>query len=301
MNPFEGSGPEFLVFYALFGAAVLALAYAFRPDRRSGDLPASPIDATDPYEIAFLRAGSNEALRVATLSLVDRGLLEVTDAVDTKHEPELLAQRDARDKVRRPIEVAVLDHFGDRKPADSVFGTTKIDSAMDRYRERLESLGLLPTEAERQSRLMTKRIAWGALWLVAGARIFQAVGNERSNFFFLIILAASFSWVVARVVDRPRTGAGDRALAELSALFAGLRAGVDRLSPGGATNEMALVAGVFGVGTLPDERFPFVRKLYKRATTARSSGSACGSGCGGGGGGDGGGDGCGGGCGGCGL
>jgi uncharacterized protein (TIGR04222 family) len=303
VNPFEGSGPEFLVFYAFFGAAVLALAYAFRPDRRAGDLPAPPIDPTDPYEIAFLRAGSNEALRVATLSLVDRGLLEVTDAVDTKHEPELQAQRDARDKVRRPIEVAVLDHFGDRKPADSVFGTTKIDSAIDRYRERLESLGLLPTEAERQSRLLTKRIAWGALWLVAGARIFQALGNERSNVLFLIVFAAALSWAVSRVVDRPRTGAGDRALAQLRALFAGLRAGVDRLSPGGATNEVALVAGVYGVGTLPDERFPFVRKLYKRATVARSSGTACGSGCGGGGGGDGGdgGDGCGGGCGGCGL
>ena len=300
MNPFEGSGPEFLVFYAFFGAAVLALAHAFRPDRRASET-ASPIDATDPYAIAFLRAGSNEALRVATLSLVDRGLLEVTDAADKKQEPELMAQRDARDKVRRPIEVAILEHFSGRLSADTVFGTTKTDSAIDQYRERLESQGLLPTEADRQGRLMTKRIAWGALWLVAGARIFQALSNERSNVLFLIALAVAFSWAVSRVVDRPRTGAGDRALAELRALFASLRAGVDRLSPGGATNEMALVAGVYGVGTLPDERFPFVRKLYRRATTARSSGSACGSGCGGGGGGDGGGDGCGGGCGGCGL
>jgi uncharacterized protein (TIGR04222 family) len=184
-----------------------------------------------------------------------------------------------------------------------VYGTTKTDSAIDHYRERLESLGLLPTEAERQSRLMTKRIAWGALWLVAGARIFQALGNEQSNVLFLIAFAVAFSWAVSRVVDRPRTGAGDRALSELRALFGSLRAGVDRLSPGGATNEMALVAAVYGVGTLPDVRFPFVRKLYRRATTARSRGAACGSGCGGGGGGDGGdgGDGCGGGCGGCGL
>ena len=299
MNPFEGSGPQFLFFYAAFGIAVLVLAHAFRPDRRMSET-ASPIDPTDAYAIAFLRAGSNEALRVATLSLVDRGLLEVTDAADKKHEPELLAQRDARDKVRRPIEMAVLEHFNGRLPADTVFGTTKTDRAIDQYRERLESQGLLPTEADRQGRLMTKRIAWGALWLVAGVRFLQAFGNQQSNVFFLIALAAAFSWAVSRVVDRPRTGAGDRALAELKALFAGLRAGVDRLSPGGATNEMALVAAVYGLGTLPDARFPFVRKLYRRATAARSSGAACGSGCGGGGGGDGG-DGCGGGCGGCGL
>lgn len=299
MNPFEGSGPQFLFFYAAFAVAVLAVAFAFRPDRHTGD-SVSPIDPTDPYAIAFLRAGANEAVRVATLSLVDRGLLEVTDAADKKHEPELEAQRDAREKVRRPIEVAILDHFAQRQPADSVYGTTKTEMAIDQYRNRLEFSGLLPTEAQRQSRLTTKRIAWGALWLVASARIFQALGNEQSNIFFLIILAASFSWAVSRIVDRPRTGAGDRALAELKTLFASLRARVDQLSPGGATNEMALVAAVFGVGTLPDARFPFVRKLYRKATTARQSGSACGSGCGGGGGGDGG-DGCGGGCGGCGL
>jgi len=299
VNPFEVTGGEFLIFYAAYGVAVLALAHFLRPDRPARD-SVSPIDPTDPYAIAFLRAGENEALRVATLSLVDRGLLEVSDAVDKKHEPELWAQRDAREKVRRPIEVAVLDHFAHRQPADSVYGTPKTDTAIDQYRNRLEFTGLLPTEADRQGRVTIKRLAWGALWLVAGARIIQALAAERSNVEFLIVLALFFSWAVSRVVDRPRTGSGDKALAELRALFAGLRARVDQLSPGGATNEMALVAAVFGVGTLPDARFPFVRKLYRRATTPRSSGSACGSGCGGGGGGDGG-DGCGGGCGGCGL
>lgn len=301
MNPFEITGGEFLIFYAAFGVAVLTLAHVLRPDRRVGDAPISPIDPTDPYAIAFLRAGANEAVRVATLSLVDRGLLEVSDAADKKHEPELSAQRDAREKVRRPIEVAVLDHFAQRQPADSVYGTTKTDIAIDQYRNRLEFTGLFPTEADRQGRVTIKRLAWAALWLVAGARIVQALGNERSNVGFLVVLALFLSWAVSRVVERPRTGAGDKALAELKALFAGLRARVDQLSPGGATNEMALVGAVFGVGTLPDVRFPFVRKLYRRATTANSGGTACGSGCGGGGGGDGGGDGCGGGCGGCGL
>lgn len=299
MNLFEVTGGEFLIFYAAFGAVVLALAHALRPDRPARD-SVSPIDPTDPYAIAFLRAGANEALRVATLSLVDRGLLEVSDAVDKKHEPELWAQRDAREKVRRPIEVAVLDHFAQRQPADSVYGTTTTDTAIDQYRNRLEFTGLLPTEVDRQGRVTIKRLAWGALWLVAGARVVQALGAERSNVGFLIVLALFFSWAVSRVIERPRTGAGDKALAELRALFASLRARVDQLSPGGATNEMALVAAVYGVGTLPDVRFPFVRKLYRRATSPRSSGSACGSGCGGGGGGDGG-DGCGGGCGGCGL
>ena len=39
MNLFEVTGGEFLIFYAAFGVAVLALAYVLRPDRRVGDAP----------------------------------------------------------------------------------------------------------------------------------------------------------------------------------------------------------------------------------------------------------------------
>lgn len=313
MNPFDLGGGEFIVFYAVVGAAVLALAYALRPDRRTGDSGAAPIDPTDPYAIAFLRAGANEALRIATLSLVDRGLLVVDDPNDDRLEPGLRAGSDAREKVRRSIEKAIIDHFGKAQTSDSVF-TMEADPALEQYRERLESSGLLSSAADRQARVTTKRLAWLALWLVAGARIVGALAAGRSNIEFLVVLAALFSWAVPRVIDRPRTAGGDRALAELRALFSGLRDRVDQLTPGGVTNEMALTAAVYGVGTLPDLRFPFVRKLYRRATVGRSSAAACGSGCGGGGGwggfsfgsgGDGGGDGgnggCGGGCGGCGL
>jgi uncharacterized protein (TIGR04222 family) len=42
----------------------------------SGQRPELPLN--DPYHIAFLRGGAAQAARIAVMSLIDRGLLEVT-------------------------------------------------------------------------------------------------------------------------------------------------------------------------------------------------------------------------------
>jgi hypothetical protein len=76
--------------------------------------------------------------------------------------------------------------------------------------------------------------------------------------------------------------------------FNRLKVNASDINPGGATNAAALLAAVFGVQYLPNEKFPFVNQLYPR-----SNGGGDGGGSGDGGGGDGGG-GCGSGCGGCG-
>ena len=76
MNPFDLRGPEFLVFYTVFGAATLAIVHLLL-NRFESDSTTRPIPS-DYLEIAYLRGGKNEALRVATMNLVNRGLLEVT-------------------------------------------------------------------------------------------------------------------------------------------------------------------------------------------------------------------------------
>lgn len=75
MNPFELSGPEFLLFYIIFSVVVIGVAVFWR---RRAELPAAPpkLDLSDPYLIAYLRGGDAEVLRVATVTLIDRGLLK---------------------------------------------------------------------------------------------------------------------------------------------------------------------------------------------------------------------------------
>ena len=73
MNPFDLRGPEFLLFYFIFSAAVLFILFYLRQRDESPDAGKPPLD--DPYLVACLRGGEIEALRVATLSLIDRGFL----------------------------------------------------------------------------------------------------------------------------------------------------------------------------------------------------------------------------------
>jgi uncharacterized protein (TIGR04222 family) len=75
VNPFELHGPEFLVFYAAFAAFVIICLIFWRRAAESGDAPV--MNLADPYLIAYLRGGEREALAVALVSLIDRGLLVV--------------------------------------------------------------------------------------------------------------------------------------------------------------------------------------------------------------------------------
>ena len=59
------------------------------------------------------------------------------------------------------------------------------------------------------------------------------------------------------------------------------------LKPGGESNEMAMLAAVFGLTALPAAAYPFVEKIYPKPQSDSSgsggdSGSSCSSSCGGG-------------------
>src|SRR5260370_30738066 len=103
MFPFNLPGPEFLFFYGLFTISVIAALYFGRRHQESGLLPS--LDLVDPFLFACLRGGPKEVIYVATLGLIDRGLLRTTGRTITRSpeaKPEL---------VRRRIEKEVLRHF----------------------------------------------------------------------------------------------------------------------------------------------------------------------------------------------
>ena len=294
MNPFDLPGPQFLVFYLLFGILVLLTLRAIRWNREQTE--ASSNRLTDPYLIAYLRGGKNEALSVAALSLLDRKLLTGTDKLQTAGDA-------AVDVARRPIERAILEKFKDQADADVLFKDPALASTAEKYREELEQLRLLPDARIRRLRSALVGLAILILWGTAFIKIAVALGRGRTNIAFLIILAAGFGIAANVVLNRRRTRAGDLVLQDLEILFAGLKGRSSSLSPGGHSNEAAFLAAVFGISTLPIATFPYAGRLRQHKQTADgsftswtsscSSGSSCGSSCGGGG--------CGGGCGGCGS
>jgi uncharacterized protein (TIGR04222 family) len=295
MSPFDLRGPEFLLFYLVLGAIVLgALVASRRLTEPSGPIKA---DLSDPYLIAFLRGGKNELLRVTTISLIHRGLLKVDGTKVSA------ASSHAADSVRNPLEQELLLYFKQPREASSVFSEANVSLPSEQYESSLEALGLLPNQWVRDRRARMLGLALCVLWGVAIIKIFVALSRGHSNIGFLIILAAVFGFA-AFLLARPRlTLRGKAMLDDLRFLFGGLRS---RLEATLTSNDVTLLAAVFGVAAIPLMVFPYARTLYPKAVAAgESSSSSCGAttSCGssdGGGGGSCGGGGCGGGCGGCG-
>ena len=275
MNPFDWRGPEFLVFYLLFGLAVLALLYL----ARTASEPAGEVraDLSDPYLIASLRGGSAEVLRVATISLIDRALLKASD-------DKVRVTKNADRAVTQPVERAALFFFQTRDEAAALLSDSSAKKAAAPYEERLRALGYLPDRSTTSHRLKIFVIALAALWLVAGLKIILAIERERP-YSFLVVLAVMFP-IAATAVTFPRqTRRGRRALDDLKVLFR------DSRQIGATGDELLYAAAVLGVAGLSTEH-AWTRKLFPISDSGGSSGSSCGSSCGGG---------CGGGCGGCGS
>jgi len=292
MNPFDLPGPAFLVFYAVFAIAVNVLFHRWRRSRESsGTVP----DLSDPYEISYLRGGQEEALRVATVSLMDRGLLKQGDGGKV-----VAVGTGAAAKVRRPLERAILEELAaPASPVDLLASGSlpKTAGACDPIKSDLETSGLLTTSRSVAARSLPYVLGLVLLVGVSGTKILVALARGKHNVEFLIFLTfASVLVLTAQLLAR-RTTSGDAALARARHRFSALRDRALSLSPGGQTNEAALLAAVFGLAVLPAMSFPFVREVFPKISASANGGSSgCGgSGCGGGG--DGGG--CGG-CGGCG-
>src|SRR6185436_6449736 len=213
MNPFDLSGPEFLVFYAVFAVIVIGFAVQYR---RMKEWRRPPKLALDPYVIAYLRGGANEALRVALVSLIDRGLLT---ALTTQVE---IAPPADPAVARLPIEKLLLEKFRRAGKAADIFTDSKLVAACEPFRLVLEEQGLLPTDPVRRMRTTVQMVATTLLLGTGGIKLLVALSRGRHNVIFLIVLMFIATAVAISLCAPRRTRAGDAFLEDLRALYAGL-------------------------------------------------------------------------------
>ena len=300
MNPFDLTGPQFLVFYIGLSALALIAIVLTRKYAESSEAP--KLDLSDPYLIAYLRGAEPEALRVATVSLIDRGLLVAT-GTQLK-----TADKASADSVRRPIEKELLHRFKRADEATAIYDDARLRATCKPFEQTLKNAGLLPNEQINSSRMTRLLIACAIVGGVGVIKVLVALARGRTNVWFLVILMVA-AIVIAIKISFPRlTESGKAMIADLQNLYSGLKDRALSLHTGGATIEPMMLAAVFGVGALAGPSFAFTDSLFPRARKEAASGSSsCGSSCGSvsscgssdGGSGCGGG-GCGGGCGGCG-
>ena len=290
MNPFDWNGPQFLLFYLVLGvfSYVFLRVYVTYRERQH---PIPKLKMSDPFQIAFLRGDTNETICIASLSLIDRGLLRILDASSKTSTLETTRPLDINLGKTR-IERALLKLFRSPQDASAAFKDEECKKACVSYSEQLGQHRLVRSAQIMQERLIPIGLIALLLAGIAVLKIYIALERDRTNIAFLIILAVMLVYFLIRLVWRHRTGLGDRVLADLKTLFQSLYMRRDTLRPRMQTAEAALLAAVFGLSTLP-AGFQYARDIFRKSSSSSSScGSACGSGCGGGGGG---------GCGGCGS
>ena len=282
------SGPVFLLIYLLL---VIAVNLWLRRDQRQNELARSMRFmeiAKDPYQLACLRAGCDEAVRLCVFSLIDRGLLEEeSGAVQrTRADGEAIA--------RRPLEKAILLSCRQWTKIDSIQRARGVVAAAKACQTALEKQELLAGTQTRSARLLPFLGAFGLLIGVAIGRILWAFAHGRHNVGFLIILAIFGGIALIIAWRRRRTALGDSALDRLSSLFANLKNRADNLVPGGQDQDAVLTAALFGFSLLPAEQFPYLDRVFPTPKTSgdsssggdsgsSDSGGGCGGGCGGGG------------------
>ena len=304
MNPFELRGPEFLVLYVLLSIVLILVLYVIRQQRESNGGSGMP-RLTDPYKVAYLRAGKNEAIRIAEFSLFDRHYLKFDESNIVK------ADKPEEKFLKDPLEIAILAHYEFPHPPSTIFQTGKIDLLFYAYQRELEDLALLPGIDAKEKRDFESGVVLLILGAVALIKVVIAVTGGHPNVGYLFFLL-TLSFLVVYLMNQKRLSAKGQQYME------GLKELISQYSSD--TNELAWAAAVFGLSVIPISVFPHKQKVFGKAAAngGTSNCSSCGSSCGSsssssssdsgsssggdsGGSSCGGGGGCGGGCGGCGS
>jgi uncharacterized protein (TIGR04222 family) len=275
MNPFDLSGPSFLIFYIVL-ALIVVVAAKLAIDAAEQDAPPA-LPLSDPYQIAWLRGGTPEGARIAVLALTDRGLIAIRG-------DDLVSIGPARSFVREPIERAILARCAQSgTAATAVFADPAVEHAYAAYQTQLERLQLMPDPAMRARRYRWLAIVAAILLGVALIKIAIAIGRSKYNVEFLIILGLIALWVMWRLTRRRRTSLGNRMLKDLRQLFRALRRRAASIRSGAMTSDTVLLAAAFGLSALPATGFADLLRVYKKsASPGGGCGTSCGSGCGGG-------------------
>src|SRR5215510_4397682 len=274
MNPFDLRGPEFLLFYFCFSLAVIIAIIVIRRRAESGDAPR--IDLSDPYLIAYLRGGEDEALRLAVISLVDRGGLAMDGRFIRR------ADHATSGMVKYPIEYETLKMFDSTGEEASVFegasvlGDAGLKSALQPYRDKLERAGLVPDANVRRDRRMRLLMALGVV-RVLKIQIGLSLGKPVD---FLIVMMIDAMAIAAAFTFPRLTALGKATLEDVTNLYSGLRTRINSFSPGGGSAELAMFAAVFGVAALAGTPFAYSEDLFRRRASSSFWGTSASSSCG---------------------
>lgn len=292
-------GPDFLFFYGTMIVAAMIVGWwlirsADTSDRELAlSLPPDP----DPYEVAYLRGGGAEVIRLAVFRLIQAHCLVASGSGDgtiTRNKQHAVPPGMSN------IEQEVYTHFAFPQKLGDVCKqlAPQIRDLCAPLESRLNSDGLLNTETV-QARAQQVRLLLMAVVLgLGGYKLAVALSRGRTNVAFLVIMGI-VGFVFARKVSRASrlSRRGKTYLKRLQAKLEGGKAAIHGVEGVGDAN-FALMVALFGFSLLAGTAYAgYMDTLTSRVPLASDGSGGCGagggcggssSGCGGGGGGCGG-------------
>jgi uncharacterized protein (TIGR04222 family) len=323
-------GPYFLIVYGFtIFFTLIALAFAKSRLDQSDKLTLPPVPAQiDPFEIAYLRGGTNEVARSVIFSLMHKGWIEISNESSTSFIKPAKNSQNPREL--NQIENLALNWLGSGREAKEVFDEKyglieQLGSYGLTFQTRLESRQMLVSQETKNALSKLKWLAAAVILGLGSYKIFAAFVHGNYNFVLIIIFAVAGLIIAKKAVKMPRlTKLGKAYLERLQLAFDNLKnqsqsgyllSNKLKINPQqtigqtsfAGVDPLLLSVGVFGSGILAGTVFDDYNKAFQRSQmTNGSGGSSCGSGCGScssdnsGGSSSDGGSSCGGGCGGCG-
>jgi len=243
MNPFELPGPDFLALYVIFCLAVTIAHRMLRALSESRTAPRLPL--ADPYQIAWLRGGAREVVRIAVLSLIDRQYLEVL-------ETKLVRRAASGAKQPRPgIERAIYTLAEDPAEAKDIYADASIQAVCTGYRRQLAQAGLMPDTDLLRKRRLLYALALALVLGPAAAKMALALARGHWNIGFLGIAATIANYILWRQYQQERTYLGDAVLSDLRSLFSRRRRRAEPLLRRPMTGDEMLRSAVLGSDDQP--------------------------------------------------
>ena len=288
---FTASGPEFLLFYAVFYAVLFFGALCFlRQLDSSQSLPPlePPEERPNPYEFAALRSGRHEIVRLFLFELVASGLIELTKDKNGKvtKQSKLRRTKKIPDDVPdlSPEGRTFVNWFHTEQETQSVFAVSPLESLArqwaQKFNDRFEAEHLVLRRWERYKGWF---ICWSVLILFLGVGLTRWIVAKQPAIIFLFF--GMVGGLVATLAYLTPPKLSYRGKKYVRAVQKNFPTPLDSDS----TSDLIFAAGIMGIPSFASTPFADFATLF--TPTGGGGCGGCGGGCSGG---------CGGGCSGCG-
>lgn len=274
-------GPQFVIVYGLLTVVALAVCrWWVRHRDPTKSLPAVQVPSNpDPYEIAYLRGGENEVLRVVLFRLLQQGVLRVLLEKGALIEKETFITG-STDAGLRPMEQEIA-HRSASHTSKEVFRDVwikhRVAAECSLYRDRLQAERLLvrPEDKARYSWIAT--IGTLLILGIGAYKLIAALANGHSNVAFLIIIGLVGVGILWQICTTRLTFRGREYLQRLEAAFGQWKAQASELGE----SQLLLLMSVFGAAVLSGTAYDYFRQMFSKGNGNCGSCGGCDGGCGG--------------------